>query len=166
MPRAGRSQASGQCRPMPARPRSRSHGPNGRGRSSSRARPLPRSACRGRRHRPAPDRRPSARRSGARAGQDHAGALDRVRTIVSSAIARARAGASSPQPGLSNSRCVRANIRLLPLRRQLGLAHDSFGRRFGPVQNKRRERRGLPSSPFLDSACSVVLGLPLLGAAL
>src|SRR4249919_1623179 len=66
-------------------------------------------------------------------------------------MARDSAGASSAQPGLSNSRSVRANMTnfLLLSNGPLGPLCFSFGRRFGPLREKRkRERRGLPSSPF------------------
>src|SRR5258705_166392 len=56
------------------------------------------------------------------------GAVARLRTIASSAIAVASAGASSAKPGLSSSLGVLANITLL-LVRPVEAADDIFGRR-------------------------------------
>src|SRR5881227_3176186 len=83
--------------------------------------------------------------------------------MASSAIAAASAGASSGKPGLSSSLGVLANIALLPIPPQpLARSGDSFGRRIWPFRNKRREERGLPSSPlWLRSGLDLVRAAPL-----
>src|SRR6476619_2080078 len=82
--------------------------------------------------------------------------------MPSSAIAAASAGASSGKPGLSSNLGVLANISSSPRAGRLTAAGDSFGRRFGPFQNERREERGLPSSPLcLRSAGDLVRAAPL-----
>ena len=83
----------------------------------------------------------------------------RLRTIASSAIAAASAGASSGNPGLSSSLGVLANIVLLLVGR-LAAADDSFGRRCNSRKKGETPSGGFPFSLLVSISQDLVRAAP------
>ena len=105
-----------------------------------------------------------ARKASASRMRNGHGALPKLRTIVSSAIAAASAGASSGNPGLSSSLAVLANITLLLEPRTYRRAVIVSGEELGPSETKEGRRGGFPLLPFGLDPFRSRPGRPLVGA--